>query len=81
VGLSLAARAENVADAFAVSLRHKDELSGKRVLLVDDVTTSGATFGAAASALRHAGAAMVWGAALASPELGADRAPPTQRRV
>ena len=34
------ARRESVADAFAV--RHPDSIAGKRVLLIDDVFTTGA---------------------------------------
>jgi ComF family protein len=56
-GLSSAARRRNVAGLFAVSERRKIE--GRRVLLVDDVLTTGATAQAAARALKHAGAAQV----------------------
>ena len=48
------ARRESVADAFAV--RHPDSIAVKRVLLIDDVFTTGATVSACAAALRDAGA-------------------------
>lgn len=53
-GLTNAARQSNVAGAFEI--RHPDALAGKRVLLVDDVMTTGATASACAKALKHAGA-------------------------
>ncbi len=53
-GLSLAARRKNVRGAFRGQGR-----ALPRVVLVDDVYTSGATAGAAASALRAAGARYV----------------------
>jgi predicted amidophosphoribosyltransferase len=56
-GLSSAARRRNVAGLFAVSDRRLIE--GRRVLLVDDVLTTGATAQAAARALKSAGAAQV----------------------
>ncbi|ADC72774.1 ComF family protein [Thioalkalivibrio sp. K90mix] len=54
-------RRRNLRDAFAVNA----ELAGERVLLVDDVVTTGATLDALARALRAAGAASVEGLALA----------------
>jgi ComF family protein len=59
VGLTRAQRRANVAGAFAVSLHRKRHISGRRVLLVDDVITTGATVGACARALKRAGAASV----------------------
>jgi len=54
-GLSNAKRRENVSSAFRAS----DQVKGKRVLLVDDVMTTGATAGACARALKRAGAVHV----------------------
>jgi ComF family protein len=55
-------RRRNVADAFACV---DERLNGKRVLLIDDVCTSGATLEACAAALKLAGALSVWGLTLA----------------
>jgi ComF family protein len=59
VGLDKAARALNVQGAFRVSADGKAEVAGRRLLLVDDVLTSGATVDACARALLRAGAANV----------------------
>jgi ComF family protein len=55
--LNRAAREENVRDAFRV--RPRSGLSGRSVLLIDDVVTTGATVRACSAALRDAGAASV----------------------
>jgi len=57
--LSRAARARNVAGAFHVRAAVRPLFAGARVLLVDDVMTTGATLEACARALRRAGAAKV----------------------
>ncbi|MBV9744184.1 MAG: ComF family protein [Acidobacteriia bacterium] len=54
-GLSNTARRKNVASVFAC--RHR--LSGQRLLLVDDVLTTGSTAAACSRALRDAGASRV----------------------
>ena len=56
---SAKARQRNVAGAFRVTERGKEEVRGKRVLLLDDVYTTGATLNACARALRRAGAVRV----------------------
>lgn len=61
VELDAAARRENVHDAFAAT----DEVAGRRVLLIDDVCTTGATMDACSRALKQRGAKSVWGLALA----------------
>ena len=59
---SLASRRENVAGAFACA---DERVKGRRIILLDDVSTSGATLNACAAALKLAGAASVWGLVLA----------------
>ncbi|QJE74897.1 ComF family protein [Aerophototrophica crusticola] len=58
-GRSRVGRARNVAGAFTVRPAYKERVKGKRVLLVDDVYTTGATAGECAKALLRAGAAAV----------------------
>jgi len=58
-GLGALGRQRNVAGAFAVDPRRRSLLHDKRVLLVDDVLTTGATVSACTSALLRAGAGAV----------------------
>lgn len=55
-------RRRNVSDAFACRDRRG---VGKRIIVIDDVCTSGATLKACAAALKSIGAASVWGLTLA----------------
>lgn len=57
--LSAAARAREVAQAFEVRASRRPLLVGRRVLLIDDVLTSGATANGCARALQAAGATAV----------------------
>jgi ComF family protein len=59
VGLTAKARKANVRGAFAFRQGREIDVAGKRVVLVDDVYTTGATVSAAARALKKAGAADV----------------------
>jgi ComF family protein len=59
VGLDKAARAQNVQGAFGVPAERKAEITGRRLVLVDDVLTSGATIDACARTLLRAGARSV----------------------
>ena len=52
-------RLRNVAGVFTVSPSHKTALKGKRVVLVDDVLTTGATVEACAKVLKRSGASAV----------------------
>lgn len=64
-GLTAKGRARNVAGAFAPHPRWRDRVKGARVLLIDDVYTTGATVGECARVLRRAGARAVDVATLA----------------
>jgi ComF family protein len=55
-------RRRNVADAFVC---RDEQVSGKQIILIDDVCTSGATLESCAAALKSKSAASVWGLTLA----------------
>src|SRR5271156_5733592 len=59
IGLSRKQRASNVQGAFKVAPHRQFRIEGRRVILVDDVLTSGATVDACARALLRAKAASV----------------------
>jgi ComF family protein len=59
VGLSKPQRAANVQGAFGVLPERKADVTGKRLVLIDDVLTSGATLDTCTRALLRAGAAHV----------------------
>ena len=59
VGLTRTQRGDNLQGAFRVPADAKPHLAGKRVLLVDDVVTTGATANACSRALLRAGAESV----------------------
>ena len=59
---NVAERQSNVDGAFACG---DQRLRNKQVLLIDDVSTSGATLNACAAALKAAGATSVWGLVMA----------------
>jgi predicted amidophosphoribosyltransferase len=69
-GLGARARWANVGGAFRVDSVRQHLLEDRRVVLVDDILTSGATASACAEALQAAGAAEVRVATLARAILG-----------
>jgi ComF family protein len=61
-------RYQNVAGAFACSSTFaRSVLNGRRILIIDDVSTTSATLEACATPLFGAGAKQVWGLVLARP--------------
>lgn len=56
---SARARAKNVVRAFALAQTGRAKIAGRKIVLVDDVLTTGATVGACAKLLTKAGAACV----------------------
>lgn len=70
VTLSERERLENVREAF--KLKKGADISGKRVILIDDVFTTGATLNAAALSLIEGGAEEVYGLTVAAAHSGDD---------
>ena len=74
IGLTRPQRRENMRGAFQVE--HPTEVSGRSILLVDDVLTTGTTASECARVLRKAGAEKIWVATVArtlknvQPEFG-----------
>lgn len=63
---SVEERKREMKAVFGMSREGEGEVAGKRVLLVDDVFTSGTTMREAARVLKNVGAKEVWGWVLAS---------------
>ena len=63
INLKLKQRSENIKNAF--ELLPDNEIQGKTILLIDDVTTSGATLNEAAKVLRENGVKEIWGVVIA----------------
>ena len=71
IGLGQRAREDNVRGAFSVTPEGREALFGRRVVLIDDVYTTGATVAAVTRALKRAGSAdvtvLTFARALAGP--------------
>jgi ComF family protein len=59
IGLGPKAREENVRGAFSITSEGREKLFGRRIVLVDDVYTTGATVSAVTRTLKRAGVADV----------------------
>lgn len=78
VGLNLKARRQNVRDAFVVNddLWRRHQLDGARILLIDDVFTTGATLNECARVLRAMGAESVGALTIARQQRPDEFRPP-----
>lgn len=80
-GLSRLERLKNPSGRYRVSRRGARRIAGRRVILVDDVLTTGATLGACAAALLEAGAVEVLAAVVArTPSSGTTKGPDSRKR-
>lgn len=57
--LSRAQRLRNLHQAFDIPMAQRSQITGQKVLLIDDVMTTGATFTVASRCLLEAGAAQI----------------------
>lgn len=73
-GLSAEGRRRNVQGAIVVSPPRRAQIAGRRVVVIDDVMTTGATLSACARALKSAGAREVFGLVLARVALNGVKA-------
>ena len=62
-------REKNIKGAFKVDIKRLDFIKNRKILLVDDVFTTGATMEEAAKVLKKAGASKVWGIVVAREPL------------
>ncbi|MCL4541947.1 MAG: hypothetical protein M1396_06385 [Chloroflexi bacterium] len=67
IGLTLEARRTNVYSAFAV--RHRECVTGRRCLVIDDVATTGSTANECARTLKATGATKVYALVLARQQM------------
>ncbi len=67
VGLNKKDRQKNIKGAFSLK-KNSANFKNSRVVLVDDVLTTGSTFSEAASVLKHSGVRQVWAVALAKED-------------
>lgn len=67
--LSKPERKENVSGAFEVNPKYAENISGKNIILIDDVITTGATILECASVLKKTRAGKVWICSAAYAEL------------
>ncbi len=59
VGLTMNQRQQNVRGAFSVVGKRRQSIAGRKIVLIDDVVTTGAAVEACSKALKDAGAARV----------------------
>lgn len=64
IELKRSERFANVKDIFSVNEEIVDKISGKKIILVDDIVTTGATLNECARVLKENGAKQVWGLVL-----------------
>ncbi len=65
VGLSGKERRNNLFDAFIINEKNSNKLIGKKILIIDDVCTTGSTLNECAKILKNGGAKKIHGAVIA----------------